>query len=307
MHSKLLAALAMGLMSTAVLAQPITLERPGSRQLDAVGLTPPPVLSEGVSVSADQTLVRRVLGAPVISSTAADAETIGTISDLLMSPGGQVTAAIIGVGGFLGVGERDVAVDFEQLQPVPQADGTQIFVLATTTDALAAAPPFIWEDSEAARGPSMTPEQEQQQMVPGDPNAVPVNPDLTTDQPVQVDQAGRLDRNSLSQLDSAALTADQLRGLGVYGVNDELIGTVSDVIVSLDQGIDALIVDVGGFLGLGSKPVAVGFENLTFATDNAGYGYVFVNATSEQLEQQPAYDPITYNQQRDVQRMRTTP
>jgi sporulation protein YlmC with PRC-barrel domain len=41
---------------------------------------------------------------------------IGDVKDLLLEKDGKVNAAIIGVGGFLGAGEKDVAVLFDQLQ-----------------------------------------------------------------------------------------------------------------------------------------------------------------------------------------------
>ncbi|MNY75956.1 hypothetical protein D3C86_2153880 [compost metagenome] len=68
-----------------------------------------------------------------------------------------------------------------------------------------------------------------------------------------------------------------------------------------------MIVDVGGFLGLGAKPVAVGYDNLIFSTDTLGNRYLFLNASREQLENQPAYDPTTYNAEREAQRMVITP
>jgi hypothetical protein len=46
-------------------------------------------------------------------------ESIGDISDLLLDRQGQVVAAIVGVGGFLGIGQKDVAVPFSALEIVP--------------------------------------------------------------------------------------------------------------------------------------------------------------------------------------------
>lgn len=50
-----------------------------------------------------------------------DGESIGSISDVLVSQDGSVNAVIIGVGGFLGIGEKDVAVDMSALQLGPGA------------------------------------------------------------------------------------------------------------------------------------------------------------------------------------------
>ena len=50
-------------------------------------------------------------------------EKLGSIDELIMNKQGKVDKVIIGVGGFLGVGQRDIAVNFDQLkftdQPVP--------------------------------------------------------------------------------------------------------------------------------------------------------------------------------------------
>ncbi len=49
----------------------------------------------------------------------AEGESIGDIKDVLVSQNGSVNAVIIGVGGFLGIGEKDVAVDMSALQLGP--------------------------------------------------------------------------------------------------------------------------------------------------------------------------------------------
>jgi len=50
-------------------------------------------------------------------------EKLGSIDELIMNKEGKIDKVIIGVGGFLGVGQRDIAVNFDQLkftdQPVP--------------------------------------------------------------------------------------------------------------------------------------------------------------------------------------------
>ena len=58
-------------------------------------------------------LASKLIGTTVVSQ---DNETIGDVNDVLFDRGGQVMAAVIGVGGFLGIGEKDVAVPFQQLE-----------------------------------------------------------------------------------------------------------------------------------------------------------------------------------------------
>jgi hypothetical protein len=300
---------AFALLATPAFAQEVPLTPAAPSELEQSGLTPPTVLSEGYSTRGSDVLVTRLLGQTVYSSTADDAEKFGNITDMVVTSGQGISAVVIGVGGFLGVGQKDVAIDFSQLEWAERPDGSRRWVLETTTGALKAAPAFIWSDSEEAKGPAMTPAEEQKQMVDGNPNAAPVDPNLTTDQPDQpaATTAAAPDRAGLSDFDESGLTPAQLLGIGVYGINDEPIGNISNTLLNPDGSIDAVIVDVGGFLGLGAKPVAVGFDNLTFSSDTTGARYLFINASRDQLEAQTAYDPATYAQDRAAQRMVITP
>ena len=45
------------------------------------------------------------------------------------------------------------------------------------------------------------------------------------------------------------------------------VGEIGDVVLTADGKIDAYIIDVGGFLGVGEKEVAIGSDNLAFMTD----------------------------------------
>src|ERR1700756_3508940 len=79
---------------------------------------------------------RQALGKNVFNDKG---ETIGTIDDIIVAPDKAVSYAIIGAGGFLGVGRHDVAIPVGQLKQ--QSDGK--FVLAgATKNALKAMPPF---------------------------------------------------------------------------------------------------------------------------------------------------------------------
>jgi hypothetical protein len=79
---------------------------------------------------------RQVLGRSVFDD---NGERIGAVDDIVFAPDMERSYAIIGVGGFLGVGKRDVVIRLSQL--IRQADGN--FVLAgATKDALKALPAF---------------------------------------------------------------------------------------------------------------------------------------------------------------------
>lgn len=69
---------------------------------------------------------------------------IGKIDDVLVSSDGQVEALIVGVGGFLGAGEKDVAVSFGAVHKVVK-DNKIYLTMNTTKDALKAAPGFKYD------------------------------------------------------------------------------------------------------------------------------------------------------------------
>lgn len=72
-----------------------------------------------------------------------------------------------------------------------------------------------------------------------------------------------MDHTSHTRLASNELTSEFLDGATIYGADDEKIGTVSH----LHGG--QIVIDVGGFLGIGAKPVAVAANQLDFMRDAA--------------------------------------
>lgn len=74
----------------------------------------------------------------------------------------------------------------------------------------------------------------------------------------------------------------------VYDPSDAKIGEISDVLVSEDGKINAFIVSVGGFLGMGEKDVAVPFSAVHAAQRN-GKWWLTINATKDGLKGAPGY------------------
>jgi len=59
-----------------------------------------------------QMMASKLIGTSVVST---NNEAIGDVNDVIVDRGGQAMAVVIGVGGFLGIGEKDVAVPFQAL------------------------------------------------------------------------------------------------------------------------------------------------------------------------------------------------
>jgi sporulation protein YlmC with PRC-barrel domain len=72
---------------------------------------------------------------------------IGDIDDVLIDKEGNVTALIIGVGGFLGMGEKDVAIPFSAVHASVK-NNKWYLVLNTTKDALKTAPGFTYDKTK---------------------------------------------------------------------------------------------------------------------------------------------------------------
>src|SRR4029078_4566525 len=72
--------------------------------------------------------------------------TIGEVSDVLLSKNGQVRAVILSVGGFLGLGGKYVSVPFNALQ-VTEKNGKRYLVMDTTKEALTSAPGYRYDST----------------------------------------------------------------------------------------------------------------------------------------------------------------
>ena len=75
----------------------------------------------------------------------------------------------------------------------------------------------------------------------------------------------------------------------VYDRSDNKIGEVMDVLVDHDGKINAIIVGVGGFLGVGEKDVAVAFEAIRFKKKDNNSWQLVMNSTKDALAQAPGY------------------
>ena len=325
-------------------------------------------------IKAQGNLASKVIGKAVYNGTGDEAQKIGSVNDLVITPDGQVQALVIGVGGFLGIGQKDVAIEYDLAQWA-ERDNDRWLVVETTAEALKAQPEFdkqayqpmpadadvaetkpataedlanapVQQDADqtaeqmpadgdqttqplqdTAQAPatddgSATEDQAAQAPAAEDGNATdqqaaqaPMTDDgtATDDQAAQAPaadesatdqtQTAAIDRSTLKDQPTDQIRADDFIGTTVYGSNDESVGEVGDVVLSQDGTVDAILIDVGGFLGIGEKEVALGLDNLQFMADENGKLYLYTNLSKETLEAQPAYDEGSYADNRDSMRL----
>jgi hypothetical protein len=100
-------------------------------------------------------LASNLIGTTVYSQ---DDQSIGDINDIILSQEGQATQVIVGVGGFLGMGEKDVVLDMSKLQIAATDDGNVKVVTQTSQEELKNLPAFAKPDQQGQQQ-----DQQQQQ------------------------------------------------------------------------------------------------------------------------------------------------
>jgi len=89
--------------------------------------------------SADEWRSSKLIGVNVYNQAN---EKVGDINDLIFAADGKIESAVIGVGGFLGLGEKLVAISFSDLTLGRDANGKQRVMINSTKEALESAPDF---------------------------------------------------------------------------------------------------------------------------------------------------------------------
>ena len=90
----------------------------------------------------DGNLVSKIMGTAVYDSTADDATKIGDVKDVVLDKDGKARLVVIGVGGFLGMGEKDVALTFDQLSFATDNNDPLIVKTNASKESLQAAPQY---------------------------------------------------------------------------------------------------------------------------------------------------------------------
>ena len=229
------------------------------------------------------------------AETAADAETyagvqegwndIGEINDIVLGRDGSVEAVLVDIGGFLGMGERQVAVDMKSIRFAADsstADSASDFFLVLNADrALLEGAPVYERGSMSGTGTNtgMT-----------DTTAATATTDqtATTDTAATPSASGATMLDGYTKADMTTMTTEELTGVDVYGANDESLGEISDFVLAGDKMISHVVVDVGGFLGIATRPVAIDAKDLQLMrADGNGEIRAYVAMTKGQIESLP--------------------
>ena len=84
------------------------------------------------------------------------------------------------------------------------------------------------------------------------------------------------------------MLVSNLKGVDVMGNNNEKIGDISDILVSKDGKVEAYLLSIGGFLGVGAKEVALNPSSVQLTQENNTWK-AKVSMSKDQLEQATAF------------------
>jgi hypothetical protein len=328
--------------------------------------------SQPTDINASQFIGQRIYAAETMPADSVqpgaekDWADVGEINDVILDRSGKAKAVVLGVGGFLGMGEKAVAVPMTDVKFVKSGDGADDFFLVVNTnkDALAAAPAFVSAQDKAAQqqaaadaakttadpaavptdtatDTTMTPpadttadataEKPADTTTAMDP-AKPATSDQTTtaadttaEKPADTTTAmdnnaaatdqtttsstttnsatqtmtdenrARLTRPEITRegyqaAQATELTADKLTGARVYGPKDEDVGEINRIILDNNGQVERVVLDVGGFLGVGERQIAVTMDELNIVKNAKGDDFrVYIDANQANLKAQPEF------------------
>ncbi|WP_323039073.1 PRC-barrel domain-containing protein [Gemmobacter sp.] len=206
-------------------------------------------------------------------------EDVGAINDIILSQDGAVQGVLLDVGGFLGIGARTVMIDIDNLYFVADTatpeDLGDFFVVAGLSRAQLEALPE-WNDDNLTAGYAW------------EGAAL----DMTGTEAPVASAEGTVTADPMAGSMAAAPTAEELTGSDVTDMAGKSIGNVSDIVLDGDR-VAGAVIDVGGFLGMGTHSVVVPVEDLVVVRDeDRSILRIETALTREQLEAMPPHDEV---------------
>ncbi|SEK69172.1 PRC-barrel domain-containing protein [Roseovarius nanhaiticus] len=183
----------------------------------------------------------------------------GEIDDVVIGKDGKVQDVLVDAGGFLGMGEteRRVALDSIRFQPDADDEG-EYFAIYTGDRKMLEETESYDEDASNEMGETLG--------------------------TASWEGYGMNDGAEMQTVSFDSMTTEDLLGTTVYGGNDEWVGEISELALGDDGNVSAVILDVGGFLGIGERAVSMPMDKVELRRmGDEGDISAYVSATEEEL------------------------
>ena len=232
-------------------------------------------------------------------------ESVGKVGDVVMTQDGAIRGVLVDIGGFLGLFARSVMIDLDDLYFV--ADDTtpenlsDFFLVATySRDQLESMPE--WDGARLSEGfaprsavhaPDLPRDHAGTEtgILPG-MGAAPARGEAGNEAAPRATFGATLSpaEEGYMPVEPVTLTADSLIGASVHDAEGSEVGSVEDLVIGTPSGISEVIVDVGGFLGIGAHTVALPVEAAEFWWNSESNDMRILTAlTRDQMEAMPEY------------------
>ncbi len=257
---------------------------------------------DSMKITAEELLDRSVV--------TANGEDVGEIQSVIVDSEGSVTSLVVGIGGFLGLGERDVALNWDQINMSAEGD---VITLNMTKEELEGLPEYEYpegassgtaffdggEDAGMSAAGVDTPEMAATDPgMEGKPQDLPAaagsgagaEPTGAADAPEQSDVAAMETQQPgwTSALGpEGAIRATDFVGAEIMNADDESIGEVEEILIKEDNQLQA-VVSVGGFLGVGDRHAVLDWSELNIERQEDQVR-VTTDMSKDQIEGLPQY------------------
>lgn len=91
-------------------------------------------------------------------------------------------------------------------------------------------------------------------------------------------------------LDIGGLAPQDLEGATVYDRHEGVVGQVEEVVATDENTVETLVVEVGGFLGVGKRSVGVGGHQVNLRRGRDGAVRIYLDMTDEALRALPQHE-----------------
>jgi len=211
----------------------------------------------------------KLIGEDVID---ANGKAVGEIESVIVNTEGKVTSVVLDVSGWL-ESEKRISVPWKDLKA--DADG-KIHSSMTKENAQAAANYKYSQD--ANRGKVLN---ESGQVYATNDSGEPSSATATADANANTSHPDSVNADG-------SFNASKVVGVAVVNNNNDSVGKVGEVL--LDQGgkVSGVVVDVGGFLGIGTHPVKLAWNQLKLVEKDGSLQAV-VNMDKNALKEMPEY------------------
>jgi sporulation protein YlmC with PRC-barrel domain len=224
--------------------------------------------------------LNKVIGAKAVDQ---NNDTVGDVVGVIVAgTNGNIQSLIVDVGSWIS-GKKDVQVPYSGV--TQNKDGN--LVVPLTKDQAKSMAAYSYSDP-GLRGKVLSDTGSVYQ--PSSTAATATTANTTTDTATANIMASDTTSGSHDSVMNAdgSLNSSEVVGLKVENGNKDNIGKIGELLINKNGRVEGVVVDVGGFLGMGAHPVRLDWKKLQFKQQD-GSTIALIDASKDSLKAMPEY------------------